>query len=234
MAPVKSSKFHSTRWTLVRRAQGNGTEARAALSELCDIYYEPVLRFTLRWCNNADHARDLAHGFFEGLLKGDSLGTADPQKGRFRAYLLGSLKHFLSHQREREQAAKRGGGLTQIPLDNQHLFQDSWEHEFDRAWAIALIRRSLDEMKEEMARSGKSRQFETLLPWLDGGEVGDPAETGRILELSPTALKVAIHRLRERFRAKIRKEVAATTEDPKEVEAEFSHLVNVWITCHDP
>lgn len=98
----------------------------------------------------------------------------------------------------------------------------------------SLIRRSLDELKEEMASSGKTIQFETLFPWLDGGEPGDPAEAGRILELSPTALKVAIHRLRELFRERVRKEVAATTEDPREVEAEFSHLVNVWIACHDP
>ena len=92
---VKASPFHSTRWTLVRRAQGNGTEARAALSELCEIYYEPVLRFASHWCDDPDRARDLAHGFFETLLSQDSLGAADPRKGRFRTYLLGSLKHYL-------------------------------------------------------------------------------------------------------------------------------------------
>lgn len=229
----KPSPFHSTRWTLVRQAQGDGAEAPAALSELCDIYYEPVLNFTRRWCADAYQAQDLAHGFFEGLLSGDSLGAADPQKGRFRTYLLGSLKHFLCRQREREGAAKRGGGATRVPLDDQHPFHDSWEREFDRAWAIALIRRALEDLKEEMEHSGKSQQFETLRPWLDGGPAGDSTEAGQTLGLSPTALKVAIHRLRERFREKVRNEIAATTSDPSEVETEFLHLVEVWISCHD-
>ncbi|RYD33341.1 MAG: sigma-70 family RNA polymerase sigma factor [Verrucomicrobiaceae bacterium] len=230
---MKPSPFHSTRWTLVRRAQGTGTEARAALSELCDIYYEPVLRFTRRWCNGSDQAPDLAHGFFEKLLSQESPGAADPQRGRFRNYLLGSLKHFLCRQREREGAAKRGGGLTRVPLDEHQPFEETWEREFDRAWAIAMIRRALDDLRDEMERSGKALHFETLRPWLDGGPAGDSTEAGRILDLSPTALKVAIHRLRERFRENIRREVAATTDDAADVDAEFSHLVNVWVSCHD-
>lgn len=231
MASVNSSSFHSTRWTLVRRAQGDGTEVRAALSELCEIYYQPVLQFTHRWCGDADRARDLAHGFFEELLSRGSIGAANPVKGRFRTYLLGSVKHFLAHQRERDRAAKRGGDFTRVPPEDVHESHDDWELEFDRAWALALIRRALDSLGDEMEKSGKARQFEILRPWLDGGLAGDVAEAGSMLELSPTALKVAIHRLRQRFRQKVRDEIAATTSDPAELAAEFRHLVEVWVGC---
>ena len=161
---MHSSSFHSTRWTLVRRAQGHGAEAHTALSELCEIYYQPVFQFTRRWCGDADRAQDLAHGFFEDLLGRESIGAAVPLKGRFRTYLLGSVKHYLARLREREGAA------------------------------------------------------------------GDVAAAGVVLDLSPTALKVAIHRLRQRFRQKVRDEVAATTLDSNETEAEFRHLVDVWVS----
>ncbi len=226
---MPSSSFHSTRWTLVRRAQGDGVEARAALSELCEIYYQPVLQFARRWCGDADRSQDLAHGFFEDLLGRETIGTADPVKGRFRTYLLGSVKHFLARQREREGAAKRGGDFTRVPLEDIHESEDKWELEFDRAWALALIRRALDSLGGEMEQSGKNLQFETLRPWLDGGAAGDVAEAGLTLDLSPTALKVAIHRLRQRFRQKVRDEISATTLDSQDAEAEFRHLVEVWV-----
>lgn len=226
---MPSSTFHSTRWTLVRRAQGDGTEARAALSELCEIYYQPVLQFTRRWCGDADRGQDLAHGFFEDLLGRESIGAADPMKGRFRTYLLGSVKHFLARQREREGAAKRGGGFTRVQLEDSHEADEDWELEFDRAWALALIGRALDSLGGEMEKSGKARQFEILRPWLDGGSAGDVSEASTVLNLSPTALKVAIHRLRQRFRQKVREEIAATTADPEDAAAEFCHLVDVWV-----
>jgi DNA-directed RNA polymerase specialized sigma24 family protein len=232
MTPLMpSSSLHSTRWTLVRRAQGDGAEARAALSELCEIYYEPVLQFTCRWCGDADRARDLAHGFFEDLLGRESIGAADPVKGRFRTYLLGSVKHFLARHREREGATKRGGDFTRVPLEDSHESRDEREREFDRAWALALIRRALDSLGAEMENAGKLQQFETLRPWLDGGPAGDASAAGAALDLSPTALKVAIHRLRQRFRQKVRDEISATTMDAQDAEAEFRHLVEVWVSA---
>lgn len=237
MARENSAPFCSTRWTLVRRAQGDGAEARATLSELCEIYYQPVLQFTQRWCGDADRAQDLAHGVFEDLLGRESIGAADPVQGRFRTYLLGSVNHFLARQREREGATKHGGDFTRVPLEDSHESCDDWELEFDRAWALALIRRALDSLGSEMEKSGKARQVEILRPWLDGGSVGDVSEVGVALDLSPTALKVAIHRLRQRFRQKVREEIAATTADPEDAAAEFHHLVDVWVRveklpCH--
>lgn len=228
---MSESNFHSTRWTLVRRAQGRGEVARAALSELCAIYYEPVLQFSRRWCGDAERAKDLAHGFFEDLLGRENLGAADPAKGRFRSYLLAAVKHFLSRQREREAAAKRGGDAEQVPLDEapEPGVSPDWEREFDRAWALALIGRALDSLEGEMQAAGRQAQFEALRPWLDGGPAGDAAALGESLGLAPTALKVAIHRLRQRFRQKVRDEIASTTADPADAADEFRHLVEVWV-----
>ena len=117
-----------------------------------------------------------------------------------------------------------------MPLDDTYESHDEWECEFDRAWVLALIQRALDSMGAEMGKAGKLQQFETLRPWLDGGTAGDVAAAGVVLDLSPTALKVAIHRLRQRFRQKVRDEVAATTLDSNDAEAEFRHLVDVWVS----
>lgn len=230
---MTGSPFHATRWTLVRRAQGRGEEARLALSELCAIYYEPVLQFSRRWCGDEERAKDLAHGFFEDLLGRENLGAADPAKGRFRSYLLAAVKHFLSHQRERESAAKRGGDAERVPWEEapEPGVSPDWEREFDRAWALALIRRALDSLAGEMQAAGKQAQFEALRPWLDGGSSGDLAPLGDSLGLAPTALKVAIHRLRQRFRQKVRDEIAATTTDPADAADEFRHLVEVWVSA---
>jgi DNA-directed RNA polymerase specialized sigma24 family protein len=227
---MSSPGFRSTRWTLVRRAQGRGEEARVALSELCSIYYDPVLQFARRWCGNEDRAKDLAHGFFEDLLGRENLGAADPAKGRFRSYLLAAAKHYLSHQRGKESAAKRGGGTEIVTLDDagECGVSTAWEVEFDRAWALALIRRALESLEGEHESAGKSDHFRVLRPWLDGGLQGDAAEAAAALQLSPTALKVAIHRLRQKFRQRIRDEIAATVE-PAEVDEEFRHLVDVWV-----
>jgi RNA polymerase sigma-70 factor (ECF subfamily) len=229
---MNSSPFHATRWTLVRKAQGRGEEARAALSELCAIYYEPVLQFCRRWCGDAERAKDLAHGFFEDLLGRENLGAADPAKGRFRGYLLAAVKHFLSRERERESASKRGGDAERVPWDEapEPGVSPDWEREFDRAWALALIGRALDSLAGEMRAAGKSAHFETLRPWLDGGPAGDAAAAGEALGLAPTALKVAIHRLRQRFRERVREEIAATTADAQDAADEFRHLVEVWVT----
>lgn len=231
MTPESKGSFHATRWTLVQRAQGRGDEARLALSQLCEIYYDPVLRFTRCWSGNEDRAKDLAHGFFEDLLERKTVGSADPARGRFRNYLLSAVKHYLSRQKERETARKRGGGFDQLALDQvpEIAVSISWDQEFDQAWALALIGRALGSLHSEMRMAGKESHFEALRPWLDGGAQGNSHEVGIALELSPTALKVAIHRLRQRFRRKVREEIAATTTDHAEAAEEFRHLVDVWV-----
>jgi DNA-directed RNA polymerase specialized sigma24 family protein len=227
-----SSSFHPTHWTLVLCSRGQGEEAKAALSDLCAAYYEPVVSFLRREGRTDDAARELAHAFFESVLT-SGLGAPDPERGRFRSYLLGALKHFLSKKRDTALAGKRGGGAEHVPLvletdtaldlampglaDNTLAF--------DREWAHALIARALDSLERE--HENKIGLFNNLKPWLAAGTEISQAEAARTLGMSETALKVAIHRLRTRFRELIRSEVAITVNDPAEVGEELRHLIAV-------
>jgi len=229
---MTGDSFHPTRWTLVLRSRGEGDEARAALSELCAAYYEPVVVFLRRDGRGDDAAREKAHAFFAVVLEG-GLGSPDPNRGRFRSYLLGALKHFLINQRDAALTAKRGGQAEHLPLENESgtapglpipgISDDTLA--FDREWALALIARALAALESEHA--GKPELFRTLKPWLDGGADISQAEAARTLGMSENAVKVAIHRLRVRLRELIRAEVAATVNDPAEVADELHHLIAV-------
>lgn len=229
---MTSSAFHPTRWTLVLRSRGEGEVARSALSDLCETYYEPVVAFLRRDGRNDDAAREMAHAFFESVLTG-GLGTPDPERGRFRSYLLGSLKHFLTKNRAAAQAGKRGGGAEHVPLVSENetapglpipgLSDDTLA--FDREWALALIARALASVEQEHAH--KPDLFIALKPWLDGSSTASQANAARALGMSETAAKVAIHRLRTRFRELIRAEIAATVSDPADIAGELSHLIAI-------
>ncbi|MCU0748678.1 MAG: sigma-70 family RNA polymerase sigma factor [Akkermansiaceae bacterium] len=229
---MPGSTFHPTRWTLVLRACGEGEAAKLALSDLCEAYYGPVVAFLRLDGRNEDAAREMAHAFFESVLE-SGVGTPDPQRGRFRSYLLGALKHFLSKQRDAALAEKRGGGAEHVPMLGETdtfpglpmpgVLDDTLA--FDREWALALIGRALATLEAEQI--GREFVFSTLKPWLDGGADGSQAEAARTLGMSETAVKVAIHRLRSRFRELIRTEVAATVNDPEEVTGELRHLIAV-------
>jgi DNA-directed RNA polymerase specialized sigma24 family protein len=224
--------FHPTSWTLVRRAGTGDPAARAALADLCAAYYAPVVAFLRREGRPDDAARDLAHDFFAGLLAG-GLGTPDPGRGRFRAYLLGALKHFLAKQRAARNAAKRGGGIEHVPLDESTANEaappgpgdPAADLHFDREWAFTLIGRALAALEAE--RSGRPGHFAELKPWLDGQPGESQAGLASRLGLAETAVKVAIHRLRARFRELLRAEIAATVADPAEIADELRHLVAI-------
>ena len=227
-----TDSFHPTRWTLVLRARGESEEARAALSDLCAAYYGPVVAFLRRDGRGEDAAREMAHGFFAALLAG-GVGAPDAERGRFRSYLIGALKHHLAKRRDAGQAAKRGGGAEHVPLDGGTEAGEGvavpWVEDdlrvLDREWALTLIGRALARLEDEQA--GKAEVFAALKPWLDGGADGSQAGVAADLGMSATAVKVAIHRLRVRFRELIRAEVAATVQDPSEVAAELRHLIEV-------
>ena len=220
---MTESSFHPTRWTLVLRARGEGEVAKLALSDLCAAYYEPVVGFMRREGRTDDEARETAHAFFETVLAG-GLGAPEPGRGKFRSYLLGALKHFLGKQRAAVLAGKRGGGMEQVALvDDTGAPDDTLA--FDRDWAMNLIARALGALEAEHA--GKPEEFATLKPWLDGGASSSQANAAHMLGMSGTAVKVAIHRLRVRFRELIRAEVAATVDAPAEVAGELRHLIAV-------
>ena len=229
------SGFAHTRWTLVERTRGTSPEARTALSELCAAYYAPVVAFLHRSGREEDAAREQAHEFFAHLLERDALGGAERERGRFRSYLLGALKHFLAREHERAQRRKRGGGSVAVPLDagtdtslglilaeSHALPPDEF---FDRQWALAVLDRALASLERECIAAGKADDFARLKPWLTGDAAhGDQAAAAGALGISEGALKVAVHRLRRRFREAVKAEIAQTLATPDAVEDEMRQL----------
>jgi RNA polymerase sigma-70 factor (ECF subfamily) len=233
-----AANFAATRWTLILRARGETPEARAALSELCEAYYQPVLRFLRREGREEDAARELTQEFFARVLAGSGFDAADPERGRFRSYVLGALKHFLADQRKHGQRLKRGGGIAQASLDETGPDDDSSplqiadtalptpEVFFDREWALAMIGRAMSVLEREFAASGKADQFNTLKPWLMGEAPSmSQADAARRLGQSEGAVKVVIHRLRKRFRDAVRTEISQTLRDPSLVDEELRYLI---------
>ncbi len=222
-----ASAFSPTRWTLVVQAQGRTPEARAALSDLCAAYYAPVAGFIRHWLNGSDKAEDLTQAFFAEILSRGGVDGAEQDRGRFRSFLFGAVKHFLGHAREREQTQKRGGGIEFHPLDAGYEMPDSAlppDAAFDRQWALTLLKRALDSLESQFAAEDKAETFRTLKPWLTGEAETPQATAAAALGLSETAVKVAIHRLRQRFRQQLRAELAATLDSDAMVEEEMAHL----------
>ena len=234
-----SGAFFTTRWTLVMRARGDAPEARAALGELCEAYWAPVFHFLRREGRDEDTSRELAQSFIERLLAtGGAIDGADPDKGRFRSYLLGALKHFLTDLRRRDSRLKRGGdaviesldagGDTSLGLhatDASITVPDTY---FDRQWALALVERALDSVRAGFEQAGKQEQFEAFKPWLVGDhESLSQAEVARSLGMSGGAVKVAIHRLREQFRKAVCHEIRQTVTGPEEEAGELRYLIEV-------
>lgn len=228
--------FATTRWTLVARARGDSPEARMALSDLCEAYYAPVEAFIRRQVGEGQDARDLTQEFFARLLGGSGVGGADPGRGRFRSYVLGAVKHFLHSDWVRRSAAKRGAGSEHVPWDPSAATEAGIpladagavpaDVAFDREWAHAMLERSLNRLGAEMAAEGKARHFEVLKGCLQGaGPVLPQAELGAALGMSEATVKVAIHRLRKRFREMVRSEIAETLSDGALVDEEMRHLI---------
>lgn len=224
-----TSSFHDTRWTLVSRSRGSDTQAAAALSELCEAYYAPVVAFLRRQGREEDAARELAHDFFAKLLAGGAIEGAKPERGRFRSYLLGALKHFAADQRDKTLASKRGGGLEHAEMDEE--MPDSTtempDAEFDRQWALTVLARSLGRLESEMASEGKTAHFEALKAWLSAEADSTPqAVAAEKLGISVEAVKVAVHRLRKRFRDAVKAEIAQTVSEAGSVSEELDALMS--------
>lgn len=237
-APDNRSGFRTTRWSVVHAAAGSGSgAAREALATLCEAYWYPVYAFVRRSGASAEDARDLTQGFFARLLEKRDVGGADPAHGRFRGYLLGSVKHFLANERARQRALKRGGGSAPLSIDygdadRQYSLEPADpatpEKLFLRNWALALVRRATDGLGEEYGAQGRRVVFERLRPMLTGD--ADAASRKRIAEslgLTANALNVAAHRLRRRFRHRLKAEVADTLADPGDVEDELRSLLDI-------
>jgi RNA polymerase sigma-70 factor (ECF subfamily) len=233
-----AARFPTTRWSRVLAAAGRSEpDAGAALAELCAAYWYPVYALIRRSGHDPDAAADLAQDYFTHLLEKGTLAAADPSKGRFRAFLRTDCTFFLADARDRAARLKRGGGVTPISIDardaeGRYLVEPADEltpeRLFDRAWAEALLDRALARLAAEYAGSGRAALFARLEPTLMPGPHAEPyAAIAERLGITEAAVQQAAHRLRRRYRARLREEAAATLHEPDEaaVEDEIRELI---------
>jgi RNA polymerase sigma-70 factor (ECF subfamily) len=231
-----SGRFATTHWSIVAAARDRATpEARDALAALCSTYWYPLYAYIRRQGHTADQAQDLTQEFFARLLEKDFLGAVDPAKGKFRSFLLACCKHFLANERDRARALKRGGGRDPVSMDFEAAetrFSRESAHTlppdklFERRWALALLDQVLTRLRQEFHQAGKDLLFERLKAFLAGTSKSS-ASYPRVAEelgMSEGALKVAVHRLRRRYRELLREEIARTLDDPDQVDAEICDL----------
>ncbi len=231
------SRFPTTHWTLVLAAgDRQRKESRTALVSLCESYWYPLYAFIRRRGYPPDQAQDLAQEFFVRLLEGRYLDRADPEKGRFRAFILTSLKFFLADDADRNRAHKRGGGAI-LPLEisygeeryeREPLHDETPERIFERRWALSLMSRVVEKLREEFAHHGRAEQFERLKVFLLGQSDAPCSALALEMNISEGALKVAIHRFRKRYRDLFRQEIADTVADPADVESELRYVAAVF------
>jgi RNA polymerase sigma-70 factor (ECF subfamily) len=226
----------ATRWTVVLAAarQDDAAPAMRALTELCQTYWPPLYAYIRRQGRDAHEAEDLTQEFFARLLAKNYLADADPGKGKFRSFLLASLKHFLANERDRAGAQKRGGGRTILALDGlsdaernqiEPLDALSPDKAFDRQWAHTLLDHALKRLRAEYAAAGREPFFDALKQFLTGDAPAQShAAIGAQCAMSEGAVKVAVHRLRRRYRELLREEVAQTVADPAQIEPEIRDL----------
>lgn len=230
-----AGQFATTRWSLVSAAAGSDREqVRAALATLCETYWLPLYHFIRRQGHDAAAAEDLTQGFFALLLQRNDWGTLSREHGRFRSFLLASLRHLLCNEWDRQRAIKRGGGQRTLSLDfaaaDSHWSLEpaagrSPDQEFDRQWALALLDRVRQRLREQYAAAGKGQHFEALEGLLTGEAVETPyRELAQQLGMTEGAVKVAAHRLRRRFGELLRQEIAETVSSESDVDDELRHL----------
>lgn len=226
--------FATTRWSVVRRAgSGQAAEAQIALERLCQAYWYPLYCCVRRHGYQPSDAEDVTQAFFEKLLRNNSIEEADPERGRFRTYLLRSLERFL-HNRHRDAAAQKRGGGQVVSWDAQTAEERyaadpshglSPERLFEKQWAAATVYAVMEKLRTEFVDGGKGELFDELEPHLWSDETSTPyAVLSERLHMTVVALRVTVHRLKRRFTELLRSEVAETLESPELLEDELTHL----------
>lgn len=232
------AQFAPTSWTDVLAAQrGGSAEASAALEKLCCTYWYPLYAYLRRKGFDPHKAQDLNQEFFYRLLKENYLGAVDRKRGKFRSFLLAALNHFVSNQRDYERAAKRGGGQALISLDdtdaeNRFKLEPasdlSPEKIFERNWFLTLFEQALARLREEQLAAGRGEVFEQLKMFvIEDAETGDYNSAASRVKMTPNAVAVTVHRLRERYKKLVHEEVVRTVADPTEIEDELHRFFAV-------
>jgi RNA polymerase sigma-70 factor (ECF subfamily) len=237
--PSGPREFATTHWSLVVAAkpgEASQTRARRALEELCRVYWYPLYAFVRYRGYSPDDAQDLTQSFFARIIETGGFASADPERGRFRSYLLGAMKHFLANEWHRGQTQKRGGRVQFIEwdaLDPEARYagaskqSDDPEHLFDREWALETIGGALQALHDEMVQAGKGPLFDALKGSLTGEPEPAREDIAARLNMSEGAVKVAVHRLRQRYRTLLRAAIAETVSDEADLDDEMRYLVAV-------
>ncbi len=234
--PERGGSFPTTRWSLVLAVGGSGVNSEDALDSLCRIYWPPVYAYARYRGYSSEDAEDLTQGFFAKLLEKHYVDQADRERGKFRTFLLSSFKNYMANEWDRSQAQKRGGGQWFVSLDFtdaerrgriEPVDESTPETVFTQRWARTLLDHVLDRLSDEAIRDGNAKRFDRLKGFLSGSDQGVAYRVlATELDMTESAVKVAVHRLRQRFGRLLRHEVEHTVGDPDAVGEEIRHLLD--------
>ncbi len=235
----KDGRFLTTHWTVVRDAGDPDSPGyRAALATLCEIYWYPLYAYLRRYGCDPHEAEDLTQGFLARMLDKDDFRLADPVRGKFRSFLMVSLRHFTTNERKHAKRLKRGGTVAHVPIDvkdaERHYAQEAMddltpEKLFERSWALNVLEQAMDRLQEEWRSSEKKTQFDAFKAYLTPGKESTTyRETAQSLDMTEGAVKVAVHRLRRAYRAQLRAVVAETVSSEAGIEEEIRDLLSAF------
>jgi RNA polymerase sigma-70 factor (ECF subfamily) len=230
------ARFQTTNWSLVLAARDEPSRAgREALAALCERYWYPLYACVRASGQDADAARDLTQEFFARLLESDFLADVNPEAGRFRSFLMVALRHFLSHEREKRRASKRGGGAPLLSLDTasgeERFAREpvdllTPEQVFERRWALTVLDHALESLRLELAERGEASRFERLRQYLVGQQPHPSyGEVAVELGMTEAAVKTAVHRMRRQLGRSLRQEIAETVAKADEIDDEVRYLL---------
>lgn len=228
-----AGQFATTHWSLVLAAGSREhEESSRSLEKLCRAYWPPLYAYVRRRVSDIHEAQDLTQAFFERLLEKQYLADADPERGKFRSFLITAFKRFLSKERDKATAHKRGGSQLKFSVDfesqDRHwdALQDTQTAEriYERQWAVTLLNRVMSRLQREMERGGKSQQFQLLKEFIGGTESETYATVAPTLGLSESAARMAATRMRSRYREMLREEIAQTLAIEEDIDDEVRHL----------
>jgi RNA polymerase sigma-70 factor (ECF subfamily) len=238
---MRAFGFHTTSWTLVRTAAGDSTaESREALGALCQKYWHPVYAFIRSRGYEREQSRDLTQGFFALLIEKNYLLDADPERGRFRFFLLAAVKHFLANEWDRANTLKRGGGQAPVSIDLTEA--DAWQTQaamdratpetiYARRWALSLLEHVMLKLRAEFEDAGKANEFDRLSVFLNRESESARYQTlAEEMGTSAGALRMSVHRMRQRYRSLLRAEIAESVCRPEEVDEELRFLLSILST----
>ncbi len=233
--PGDAVQFATTHWSIVLAARDHDSpQSREALAALCASYWYPLYAYIRHQGYDANQAEDFTQEFFARFLEKDFLGVVNPEKGKFRSFLQACVRHFLANERDKPRAQKRGGGRRVLSLDfsnaeHQYRLEPSHaltpEKLYERQWALTLLDQVLARLQDEWLRSGRGQVFDLLKGFLTGEDRTTSYEqVARAVRMTPGAVKVAVHRLRGRYRELLRGEIARIVDDPADVDDEIRNL----------